>query len=89
MSLVRTCSCGFSSQVIDSRLVREVGVRRRRACEHCEERWTTIEISIEDYTALIQQRDQVFSALDSIKSAAGQLVEAAEGMPKCRLPNES
>lgn len=39
------CACVSSSTVIDSR-PHQLGIRRRRKCDNCGERWTTIESEI-------------------------------------------
>ena len=52
-------------------------VRRRRECENCSERWTTLEISMEEYQlltyafkkskrTLIQLRDELNAVLEEI-----------------------
>lgn len=45
------CGDRDSSGVLNSR-AHKAGRLRRRRCHLCGERWTTIEISVRDYTAL-------------------------------------
>lgn len=40
--------CGSDSYVIDSR-DKPYGIRRRRQCENCGYKWTTLETRIESY----------------------------------------
>jgi transcriptional regulator NrdR family protein len=44
------CACGARSIAIESRPQGggRSGIRRRRACPRCGERWTTVEMRIED-----------------------------------------
>lgn len=53
------CSCGYDTDVIDSRVYNNV-VRRRRVCKHCKERFTTREIGDAEYQELLR-RDKAFA----------------------------
>lgn len=44
-------SCGGDSYVTDTRLP-----RRRRVCVACQHRWTTYEVTLEEYAKLPQRR---------------------------------
>lgn len=45
------CGCFDTSGVLNSRS-HKAGRLRRRKCERCEERWSTIEITVRDYSAM-------------------------------------
>ena len=40
------------SSVLDSRPGHGGGIRRRRECNHCRTRWTTVEVPVMEYTRL-------------------------------------
>lgn len=39
------CKCNAGTTVVDSR-PHELGIRRRRKCDRCGERWSTIEVEV-------------------------------------------
>ena len=64
--------CGHTkNRVIDSRTSREGrAVRRRRECQHCENRFTTYEV-VEDRPLSIRKRDGSFEPFDRSKLIRG------------------
>lgn len=44
MTNLKQCSCGAPMEVIDSRVRKDGGIRRRRECSNCGDRFTTIEV---------------------------------------------
>jgi transcriptional regulator NrdR family protein len=77
---MRMCpKCGEDSAVLDSRETDRSVVRRRRECRACATRWTTYELSAEEYEALqrVQQIAQTMAtARRALKSAEEQLTVA-------------
>jgi transcriptional repressor NrdR len=78
---VRCPFCGYlEDKVVDSRLVREGRViRRRRRCEECSRRYTTYE-QIEDSTPVIVKKDGRRQAYDRQKLMLG-IVTACQKRP--------
>jgi len=74
-------SCGHEDdKVIDSRSVREGrGVRRRRECSHCQERYTTYE-AIETRPVLVVKRSGERAPYDRSKVVVG-VTKACEQRP--------
>ncbi len=62
--------CGGKSCVVD---VREVpyGVRRRRSCEECGCRFSTVEVRIEEYFALVRFKRAIKEAIVNLKARDG------------------
>lgn len=62
---------GENTKVVDSRLVAEGNkIRRRRQCEHCDQRFTTFEI-IEDSFPMLVKRDGSREAFNPVKARSG------------------
>ncbi len=71
--------CGHTkNRVIDSRTSREGrAVRRRRECQHCENRFTTYEV-VEDRPLSIRKRDGSFEPFDRSKLIRSMQVACAK-----------
>lgn len=54
MSVTACRHCGSDSAVRDSREYREFFYRRRRHCNVCGFRWTTVEISVEEFSQYVK-----------------------------------
>lgn len=50
--------CGGMSRTVDSRAC-DMGIRRRRACNACDDRWTTYELAIDNETAFLALMAQI------------------------------
>jgi len=54
---MRFCpKCEADSTVSDSRLRTDGNIRRRRSCDKCGEKWSTIEISLEEFDKVLRMR---------------------------------
>ena len=58
--------CGKETRVIDSRDA-ETGVRRRRMCDSCKYRFTTLEITLEQVGIYNRQERERTAILNTIK----------------------
>ena len=78
---MRCPGCGYlQDKVVDSRLVRDGRmIRRRRQCENCESRYTTYE-SIEESTPMLVKKDGRREAYDRQKLLSG-IVKACQKRP--------
>jgi transcriptional regulator NrdR family protein len=55
---MRFCpNCGQNSSVIDCRIRKDGGVRRRRKCDECGHAWNTIEFSESEFERLLKMQD--------------------------------
>lgn len=54
--------------IVDSRACGN-STRRRRECEGCGERWSTLEISVEEHLKLVASNKQMQSTLARIQDA--------------------
>jgi len=62
--------CGGKSIVIDVRKV-AYGVRRRRSCEECGCRFSTVEVGIGEYSALVRFKSAIKEAIVNLKARDG------------------
>lgn len=78
---MRCPGCGYlQDKVVDSRLVRDGRmIRRRRQCENCESRYTTYE-AIEESTPMLVKKDGRREAYDR-KKLLGGIVKACQKRP--------
>lgn len=67
-----TCpKCGAEMRVIDSRKAENDSIRRRRACDECQYRLTTYEITLERlgrYNRIERERDKILNKIKEIIS---------------------
>lgn len=62
---MRCPNCGSEEQVcIDSRMYKNNWQRRRRECNHCGTRWTTFEISAQEYRDLKERDKKLMKVMD-------------------------
>ena len=52
MDSIKTCQCGGDNYVIDVRVRKSGVVGRRRYCKSCYKRFSTVEITIEEFDAM-------------------------------------
>ncbi|MBP3655427.1 MAG: transcriptional repressor NrdR [Clostridia bacterium] len=72
------CSC-TESRVVDSRPTEDGAIRRRRACERCQRRFTTYE-KIEMLPVLVIKKDKRREPFDAAKVRGG-IIKACEKRP--------
>lgn len=69
--ICRTCE-HEKSFVVETR-ASDGKVRRRRECSFCGDRFTTYEVHAADYTALLEKREELLSALAALRQVVGQI----------------
>lgn len=52
---------------IDSRR-HEQTTRRRKLCADCGERWSTLEVSMEEYKSLMKIKSSLYGTIETLKS---------------------
>lgn len=62
--------CGGKSIVIDVRKV-AYGVRRRRSCKECGCLFSSVEVRIEEYSALVRFKRAIREAIVNLKARDG------------------
>lgn len=64
-----------NSICIDSRITKENSIRRRRRCADCDYRWTTYEVSDEDYYNLVRRNARIAKALQAACNALANEID--------------
>lgn len=69
-------SCGADSMVVDSR-ANGAGIRRRRRCVSCDQRWSTQELPIELATGFAARDKIIAKAVKSMIAAYSEVADSS------------
>lgn len=79
--MIQCSACGSQqSSVVDSRPRDDACTRRRRKCDDCGHRWSTVEVSLEDYQASLDSEslEAMRTAYRALKAAFHRLNTVTE-----------
>lgn len=76
------CHCGGPTTVMDSRPVTNniTGIRRRRRCDICSDRFTTWEMALQGSPGILERADTVAKKAELVLAASAALLDELEAL---------